>query len=48
MDVEALSSYLDFHPYEVALAEHLIEITAETDPRYPYIRAKLLHARASF
>lgn len=48
MDVEALSSYLDFHPYEVAIAEHLIEITAETDPRYPYIRAKLLHARASF
>jgi hypothetical protein len=48
VDVDAISAYLDFHPYEVAVAEYLTNITAHTDPRYPYFRAKLLHARASF
>lgn len=48
LDVEAISSYLEFHPYELAVAEHLGKITSESDPRYPYVRAKLLQARGSF
>lgn len=48
VDVDAISHYLDFHPYEVEVAEYLTNTTSQIDPRYPYFRAKLLHARASF
>ncbi|MEN9692767.1 MAG: hypothetical protein RLZZ330_411 [Actinomycetota bacterium] len=46
LDVDAISAYLDLHPYELEVAEYLSSITLESDSRYPYVRAKLLHARS--
>lgn len=48
LDVDAIARYLEHHPYELTVAEYLIKITSESDPRYPYVRAKLLQARGSF
>ena len=46
LDVDALGTYLDLHPYELEVAEYLNSITSQSDARYPYVRAKLLHARS--
>lgn len=46
LDVDAIGAYLDLHPYELEVAEYLNSITSESDSRYPYVRAKLLHARS--
>jgi hypothetical protein len=46
LDVDAIGAYLDLHPYELEVAEYLNSITSESDMRYPYVRAKLLHARS--
>lgn len=48
LDVDAISAYLDVHPYDLEVAEYLATRTAESDARYPYVRAKLLQARGSF
>ncbi len=45
-DINALSRFVEAHPYDLAVAEHLAALVAATDPRYPTVMAQVLRARA--
>lgn len=45
-DVDAVSNFLGSHPYDLAVAEHLERIVAESDPRYPGIVAQVARAKS--
>lgn len=45
-DINSLSLFVDSHPYDLAVAEHLSRLVAVTDPRYPTVMAQVLRARS--
>lgn len=44
-DIEALSRFVDTHPYDLAVAEHLSRLVSQSDVRFAAVLARLERAR---
>lgn len=44
-DIEALARFVDTHPYDLAVAEHLSRLVSQTDARFAGVAARLERAR---